>query len=553
MKSVKLASILFYLNSVFVVSCFVSCGSSPTEASSLLTADIRGGMDKPGLLELGDEIKGVTFVPLEVTTDDASLIDGVYDYAVTDRYIYVLPVKEPRIVLFDRQGRFIRTLVKEGQGPGEFSGILPCIQVDERNDRLFLFSNNRVWEYTLEGEFIGQSTHEYSVIYMRHIGKDRFAAISFPFQPFNGGGFGLGLFSRKGDTIAIKNDFYSFLLPHEKSGFTTSIAPAYSDAQNSVLFKTGSNDTVFCISADRISAACVLDLKNSDAEVIRSLDVTDMSNLRIEKKDPKDIFVQDMIEFPAHYYFRLLYNQGYYIASVDKKTGKTLVEKCEMPGSIYELADANLQHGMQGTRSYRNFPVWGRVIKDELVQVVTPYELNLYKSLHSITIPQEFIGAVIGPGGKVIQEIQKQTGTTITITEKDNKGYVDIFGEDKGALDSALARIKEIVAIPEVGEVYNGKIRSIVAFGAFVEILPGKDGLLHISEIGNKRYETMEETGLKEGDMIEVKLIGIDPKNGKLKLSRKVLLPGGDKSEERSERHEGRRHPRRDDKREEKK
>ena len=170
-----------------------------------------------------------------------------------------------------------------------------------------------------------------------------------------------------------------------------------------------------------------------------------------------------------------------------------------------------------------------------------------------ITIPQEFIGAVIGPGGKVIQEIQNQTGTTITITEKDNKGYVDIFGEDKGALDSALARIKEIVAIPEVGEVYNGKIRSIVAFGAFVEILPGKDGLLHISEIGNKRYETMEETGLKEGDMIEVKLIGIDPKNGKLKLSRKVLLPGGDKSEERSERHEGRRHPRRDDKREEKK
>lgn len=170
-----------------------------------------------------------------------------------------------------------------------------------------------------------------------------------------------------------------------------------------------------------------------------------------------------------------------------------------------------------------------------------------------ITIPQEFIGAVIGPGGKVIQEIQKQTGTTITITEKDNKGYVDIFGEDKGALDSALARIKEIVAIPEVGEVYNGKIRSIVAFGAFVEILPGKDGLLHISEIGNKRYETMEETGLKEGDMIEVKLIGIDPKNGKLKLSRKLLLPGGDKSEERSERHEGRRHPRRDDKHEEKK
>ena len=141
--------------------------------------------------------------------------------------------------------------------------------------------------------------------------------------------------------------------------------------------------------------------------------------------------------------------------------------------------------------------------------------------IEQIVIPQEFIGAVIGPGGKVIQEIQKTTGTTITITEKDEKGYVDIFGENKEALEAAMARIKGIVAIPEVGEIYRGKIRSIVAFGAFVEIMPGKDGLLHISEIANKRFETMEETGLKEGDMIEVKLIGVDPKNGKLKLSKK--------------------------------
>lgn len=142
-----------------------------------------------------------------------------------------------------------------------------------------------------------------------------------------------------------------------------------------------------------------------------------------------------------------------------------------------------------------------------------------------ITIPSDFIGAVIGPGGKVIQEIQKTTGTTITITEEDNKGIVDIFGIDKAALDGALARIKAIVAIPEVGETYHGRIRSIVAFGAFVEIMPGKDALLHISEIDYKRFETMEETGLKEGDEIDVKLIGIDPKTGKLKLSRKALLP----------------------------
>ena len=142
-----------------------------------------------------------------------------------------------------------------------------------------------------------------------------------------------------------------------------------------------------------------------------------------------------------------------------------------------------------------------------------------------ISIPQEFIGAVIGPGGKVIQEIQKTTGTTITITEVDEKGIVDIFGQDKEALDAALARIKGIVAVPEIGETYNGKIRSIVDFGAFVEILPGKDALLHISEIDYKRFETMEETGLKEGDMIEVKLIAKDQKTGKLKLSRKALLP----------------------------
>ena len=170
-----------------------------------------------------------------------------------------------------------------------------------------------------------------------------------------------------------------------------------------------------------------------------------------------------------------------------------------------------------------------------------------------ITIPSDFIGAVIGPGGKVIQEIQKTTGTTITITEEDNKGFVDIFGENKEGMDAALARIKAIVAVPEVGEVYNGKIRSIVAFGAFVEILPGKDALLHISEIDYKRFETMDETGLKEGDMIEVKLIGMDPKTGKLKLSHKALLPkpeGYEEPEKRERRDRGERSEKRDGKHE---
>lgn len=146
-----------------------------------------------------------------------------------------------------------------------------------------------------------------------------------------------------------------------------------------------------------------------------------------------------------------------------------------------------------------------------------------------ITIPGDSIGAIIGPGGKIIQEIQKSTNTIITITEEGNFGKVDIFSPDKEALDAAAMRIKGIVAVPEVGEVYNGKVRSIVSFGAFVEILPGKDALLHISEVGHQRYETMDQTGLKEGDQIEVKLIGVDAKTGKLKLSRKVMLPKEEK------------------------
>ncbi len=145
--------------------------------------------------------------------------------------------------------------------------------------------------------------------------------------------------------------------------------------------------------------------------------------------------------------------------------------------------------------------------------------------IEQIVIDKDFIGAVIGPGGKVIQDIQKTTGTTITITETETSGLVDVFGPDKESIDVAMARIKGIVAVPEVGETYHGTIKSVVDFGAFVEILPGKEALLHISEIDYKRFETMEETGLKEGDEIDVKLIGIDQKTNKLRLSHKALLP----------------------------
>ncbi len=141
-----------------------------------------------------------------------------------------------------------------------------------------------------------------------------------------------------------------------------------------------------------------------------------------------------------------------------------------------------------------------------------------------LEIPKEFIGAVIGPGGKIIQQMQEDTGATITIDEVDGVGKVQVSAPNKDSIDAAVGKIKAIVAIPEVGEVYDGVVRSIMPYGCFVEIMPGKDGLLHISEIDWKRLETVEEAGIKEGDHIQVKLLEIDPKTGKYKLSHRVLI-----------------------------
>ena len=144
--------------------------------------------------------------------------------------------------------------------------------------------------------------------------------------------------------------------------------------------------------------------------------------------------------------------------------------------------------------------------------------------IEQLIIPKEFIGAVIGPGGKIIQGMQEETGAVITIDEEDGVGKVQVSAANKESIDAALAKIRAIVAIPEVGEVYEGEVRSIMPYGAFVEFMPGKDGLLHISEIDWKRLETVEEAGIKEGDKIQVKLIDIDEKTGKFKLSRRVLM-----------------------------
>ncbi len=166
-----------------------------------------------------------------------------------------------------------------------------------------------------------------------------------------------------------------------------------------------------------------------------------------------------------------------------------------------------------------------------------------------IEIPKEFIGAVIGPGGKIIQQMQEDTNTTITIDETDGVGKVQVSGPDKESIDAALAKIKAIVAIPEVGEIYDGVVRSIMPYGCFVEIMPGKDGLLHISEIDWKRLETVEEAGIKEGDHIQVKLLEIDPKTGKYKLSHRVLIEKPEGYQERPARRERGERPERGDRR----
>ena len=190
--------------------------------------------------------------------------------------------------------------------------------------------------------------------------------------------------------------------------------------------------------------------------------------------------------------------------------------KCD--GLTYDILEKALLQAKQG-REY----ILGKLT--ECIAEPRPELKPHAPRIETMTIPKEFIGAVIGPGGKIIQGMQEETGATITIEEVDGVGRIEIAGTNKKCIDDALRMIKAIVAVPEVGEVYTGKVRSIMPYGAFVEFLPGKDGLLHISEIDWKRFETIEETGLKEGDDIEVKLLDIDPKTGKFKLSHKALLP----------------------------
>ena len=189
----------------------------------------------------------------------------------------------------------------------------------------------------------------------------------------------------------------------------------------------------------------------------------------------------------------------------------------KVDGLSYEVLSQALEQAREG-----RLHILG-IITDTLAQPREDLKPHAPRMVQ-ITVPKDQIGAIIGTGGKVIQEIQRTTGATVVIEEVDNLGIVDIFAVDKTAIDATLEKINAIIAVPEVGTVYKGKIKSILEFGAFVEIMPGKEGLLHISEVDWNRLENLDGV-LKEGDEVEVKLLDFDQKTGKMKLSRKVLLP----------------------------
>jgi len=217
----------------------------------------------------------------------------------------------------------------------------------------------------------------------------------------------------------------------------------------------------------------------------------------------------------------------------------------KVDGLPYEILEEALEQARKG-RLY---------ILDKMTEIISEprkeYKPHVPRIVQ-LTINKDLIGALIGPGGKVIQGIQADTGATIIIEEIDNKGVVDVFADNRDAIDAALARINEIVQEPEVGEIYKGKVKGVVSFGCFIEILPGREGLLHISEWDWRRIEKMEDE-VRVGDDVEVKLIDIDVKNGNLKLSRKVLMPrperSGDQQYPGDKRQSGDHHPRSKDKR----
>lgn len=266
-----------------------------------------------------------------------------------------------------------------------------------------------------------------------------------------------------------------------------------------------------------MATVCAGTLALMDAGIKMKKPVSGIAMGLISRSDGKYAVLSDILGDEDH------------IGDMDFKVTGTAdgITACQMDIKIDGLSYKILEEALDQARI-------GRLhILDEMNKTLSAprddYKANAPR-IFQMSIPKELIGAVIGPGGKIIQSIQEDTNTTIVLEEVENRGVIDIVSTNQADADAAIARIKSITAVPEEGEIYTGKVKSIMPFGAFVEIMPGQDGLLHISEIAHHRVEKVE-TELKEGDMVEVKLIAIDPKTRKLKLSRKVLLPKPEKQQ----------------------
>lgn len=358
-----------------VVYC--SCSEKKNSQGDILAIDVRDLVDNGAVNKrfLADEIDSVDYVPLETTKDGSSLIAGILDFTVTDSFIYILPMKENRIIQFDRKGRFMKNVVTFGEGPGEYNGFPQNIYADAVADRFYIANMDKTWEYTLSGEFVGIKNRSNMISYEYKIAPDRYAAVSYLNVPFHIPGiFGIGVFSGKEDTIAIKNDFFSLEnVSAEVSGFTN-VAVAWN--QNNVLFKTISNDTVFRLTENSIAPAYVLKLRNSSREIVRGLEVRNSDGA-----EPDDIWGWDMFETLSFFYYRFILNNEFYVVAVNRLTGESCIEKCAMPtDDIYQLIQLNSLLGLVGVKlSNMEIPFWGRRFGEELVRVVTAPEWLLFK------------------------------------------------------------------------------------------------------------------------------------------------------------------------------
>jgi hypothetical protein len=355
-------------------SLCASCKRDTKQDETIPTIDVRAALAGKSTNVFNDPIVSLEYVPLLVDDNDLSLVtDDIRDYAVTSKYIYILSYDKFRLWLFDRQGHYIKDIIKLGNGPGEYSGSAKNIYADEKNDRLYLANIDRTYVYTLEGEFVEVRQRKNMIECEYAVGDDRFAAVSFVGAPFFvPGAFGLGVFSAREDTIAMKK-FYVNGVPKEKTGFTDVV---YAPSAGSLLFKKVGNDTIYRLTPTDIRPAYILALGNSANDIIKGAEVRNSI-----KSQPGDIQLYDILETDSYFYYRFERNERFYVGAYNRTNGESDVEQCRVPTNDF-FTLARLSHfggliGMHG-KHLKN-PFWGRRFGDELVQVITATEWLEFK------------------------------------------------------------------------------------------------------------------------------------------------------------------------------